>query len=128
MAHALEWRRAASCSTPWPHPRMFQLPQHVKTMYRFTMSRSDSARRGELSLGCSADHCELLSSESAISGRTVSRYLRCRPDNAVTNLAYIPREPPRRHAWDRLQIPHETCRILSWTATCVRSRLNPMAD
>src|SRR6266487_3239791 len=67
-----------------------------KTMYRFTISRSDSAHgRGEWSLGRSADprripearHHHFGTHRLALSARP--------PDDPVTNLAYILREPPR---------------------------------
>ena len=51
-----------------------------KTLHRFIVSRSDWAYgRGELSVGRSEDHAELLKLGIAISERTVSRYLRGRP-------------------------------------------------
>src|SRR5437870_6978436 len=67
-----------------------------KTMYRFIVSRSDSAHgRGELSVGRSADPRRIDEARNrhfethglASSARP--------PDSTVTNLAYIPREPPR---------------------------------
>jgi hypothetical protein len=50
------------------------------TMYRFSLSRSDSALgRGQLSLGAPRIHGELLKLGISISERTDSRYLRGRP-------------------------------------------------
>ena len=72
------------------------LAASCKTMYRFIVSRSDSAHgRGELSVGRSADPRRIAEARNrhfethglASSARP--------PDSTVTNLAYIPREPPR---------------------------------
>jgi hypothetical protein len=66
-----------------------------KTMYRFTMSRSDSALgRGELSLGCSADLRRITEARHRHFGTHGLAVSARPPDNTVTNLAYISREPP----------------------------------
>src|SRR2546425_10359244 len=67
-----------------------------KTMYRFTKSKSDSALGcGELSLGRSADPRRITEARNRHFG-THGLALSARPpNNTVTNLAYILREPLR---------------------------------
>jgi hypothetical protein len=67
-----------------------------KTAYRFTMARSDSALgRGELSLGRSADPRRVAEARNRRFGTHGLALSARQADNTVTNLAYIPCEPPR---------------------------------
>ena len=68
-----------------------------KTTYRFSMSRSDSALgRGELSLGSSADPRRVAEARDRRFGTHGLALSARQADNTVTNLAYIPCEPPRQ--------------------------------
>src|SRR5262245_33758361 len=75
---------APSCGASW------------KTMYRFILSRSDSAYgRGELSVWCSADPRRIAEARNRHFG-TFGVAVSARPtEGAVTDLAYVPRESPR---------------------------------
>src|SRR5262249_19941960 len=67
-----------------------------KTTYRFTMSRSDSAPgRGELSLGRSPDPRRTAKARNRHFGTHGLAVSARPPDNTVTNLADVLREPPR---------------------------------
>jgi hypothetical protein len=67
-----------------------------KTTYRFTMSRSDSAHGlGELALGRSPDPRRTVEARNRHFGTDGLALSARPPDDTVTNLADVLREPPR---------------------------------